>query len=175
MVARVSWAEAWERRDPLEVVARRQAQARRKASRQTKQQTAKQGLQELFGEGMTDDQSAKLEDYFAIWYDYERAYRPHLGAPRVSIYARGHQSNETHDDRDESEYRYEKSIAETISACMDELPWQQRSAITIRCEAKKSGASVIRNPRMTIEEHHQQYQAGKAAVFGMPRMRELMR
>lgn len=124
---------------------------------------------------MTEDQSAKLEEYLMIWYDYERAYRTHLGAPRVSSYYRDVPTTGVFSDRDEAEYRYEKMIAETISACMDELPWQQRSAITIHCEAKQSGASVIRNPRMTIEEHQRQYQAGKAAIFWMPRMRELMR
>ena len=169
--------ERWRFADPARVYERIEAQERRKAerSRVGKQQRAKQGLQALFEGGMTEDQSAKLEEYFMIWYDYERAYRPHLGAPRVSTYCRGAQASEVHDDRDEAEYRYEKMIAETVSACMDELPWQQRSAITIRCEARKSGASVIRNPRMTIEEHHQQYQAGKLAIFLMPRMRELMR
>jgi hypothetical protein len=173
----MTWAEAWERRDPLEVVARRQAQERRKKahSKEGRRQRAKQELEALFGGSMTEDQSAKLEDYFMIWYDYERAYRPNLGAPRVSAYYRGAQDSEVYDDKDEAEYRYEKMIAETVSACMDELPWQQRSAITIRCEARKTGASVIRNPRMTIEEHHRQYQAGKLAIFGMPRMRELMR
>lgn len=173
----MSWTEAWERRDPLEVVARRQAQSKRSAdnSKEGRQERAKQELEALFGGSMTEDQSAKLEDYLMIWYDYERSYRPHLGAPRVSTYCRGAQASEVHDDRDEADYRYEKMIAETVSACMDELPWQQRSAITIRCEARKSGASVIRNPRMTIEDHHKQYQAGKAAIFGMPRMRDLMR
>lgn len=173
----MSWSESWERRDPLEVLERKRAQETRRADRGNDDRAAKarQGLQALFGGGMTDDQSAKLEGFFEIWFEYERAYRPHLGAPRVSVYAKGLPSAEVYDDRDEAEYRYERSIAETISACMDELPWQQRAAITIHCEAKQSGASVIRNPRMTLEEHHRQYQAGKAAIFGMPRMRELMR
>lgn len=173
----MTWAETWERMDPLEVVARRQAREQRKEdnSKEGRQARAKQGLQALFGEAMTEDQSHKLEDYFMIWYEYERAYRPHLGAPRVSIYARGSQSSDVHDDRDESERRYEQCIAETVSACMDELHWKKRSAITIHCEARHSGASVIRNPRMTIEEHHRQYQAAKLEVFGMPRMRDLMR
>ena len=160
-------------RDPALVYERIEAQERRTSS--TKQHKAKAGLKALFEGGMTEDQSAKLEEYFMIWYDYERAYRPHLGAPRISAYYKGAPVSEVHDDRDEAEHRYERMIAETVSACMDELPWQQRSAITIRCEAKKSGASVIRNPRMTIEEHQTQYQAGKLAIFGMPRMRELMR
>lgn len=168
--------ESWRMRDPALVYERIEAQERRRmASNGDRQERAQQGLEALFGGAMTEDQSVKLEQYLEIWFEYERAYRPHLGAPRVSIYARGSQSNEVHDDRDESERRYEQCIAETISACMDELPWQQRSAITIHCEAKQSGASVIRNPRMTIEDHHRQYQAGKAAIFGMPRMRELMR
>lgn len=167
----MSWQHRYELGDPFYVVARKQAKERR----QSKQTKARQNLAALFGDGMTEDQSQKLEQYLEIWYDYERAYRPHLGAPRVSTYYRGAPSTDVHSDCDEAEYRYEKMIAETISACMDELPWQQRSAITIRCESRKSGASVIRNPRMTIEEHQVQYQAGKMAIFGMPRMRELMR
>ena len=169
--------ERWRFADPARVYERIEAQERRRAerSKEGRQEKAKAGLKALFEDGMTEDQSQKLEQYLEIWYDYERAYRPHLGAPRVSTYYRGAQSTEVHSDRDESEHRYEKMVAEAVSACMDELPWQQRSAITIHCEAKQSGASVIRNPRMTIEEHHQQYQAGKLAIFGMPRMRELMR
>jgi hypothetical protein len=168
--------ERWRFADPALVYERIEAKERRRmASKGGKQDRARQGLEALFGGGMTEDQSQKLEQYLEIWFDYERAYRPHLGAPRVSTYYRGAQSTEVHDDRDEAEYRYERSIAETLSACMDELPWQQRAAITIHCEARKTGASVIRNPRMTIEEHHKQYQASKLAIFGMPRMRELMR
>ena len=168
--------EAWRYRDPFYVVARLQEQERRRQARSKQDRTAKakQGLEALFGGAMTEDQSVKLEHYLEIWYGYERAYRPPLGAPRVSTYYRGAPSTGVHSDCDEAEHRYEKMIAETISACMDELPWEQRSAITNHCEAKQSGAPVIRNPRMTIEEHHRQYQAGKAAIFGMPRMRELM-
>src|SRR5690554_1172256 len=169
--------ERWRMRDPARVYERIEAQERRRAerSKEGKQQKAKAGLKALFEGGMTEDQSAKLEEYLMIWYEYERAYKPRLGAPRISAYYKGAPVSEVHDDREEAEYRYERMIAETVSACMDELPWQQRSAITIRCEARKSGASVIRNPRMTIEEHQQQYQAGKLAIFLMPRMRELMR
>lgn len=164
-------------RDPALVYERIEAQERRRAerSKEGRQQKAKAGLKALFEGGMTEDQSARLEEYLMIWYEYERAYKPHLGAPRISAYYKGAPVSEVHDDRDEAERRYERMIAETVSACMDELPWQQRVAITIRCEARKSGASVIRNPRMTIEEHQKQYQAGKMAIFGMPRMRELMR
>lgn len=169
--------ERWRFGDPAKVYEHIEAQERRRLARskEGRQERAKQGLEALFEGAMTEDQSVKLEQYLEIWFDYERAYRPHLGAPRVSTYYRGAQSTEVHSDRDEAEHRYEKMIAETVSACMDELPWQQRSAITIHCEAKQSGASVIRNPRMTIEEHHREYQAGKLAIFGMPRMRELMR
>lgn len=169
--------ERWRFADPARVYERIEVQERRKAerSRAGKQQRAKEGLEALFEGGMTEDQSKKLEQYLEIWFEYERSYRPRLGAPRVSTYCRGSQSSEVNSDKDEAEYRYERMIAEAVSACMDELPWQQRVAITVRCEAKKTGASVIRNPRMTIEEHQKQYQAGKMAIFGMPRMRELMR
>lgn len=168
--------ERWRYRDPFYVVARLQEQEQRRQARSKRGRAAKakQSLEALFGGSMTEDQSVKLDEYLMIWYDYERAYRPPLGAPRVSNYYREAPASGGHYDRDDSERRYEKMIAETLSACMDELPWQQRSAIAIRCEAKRSGASVIRNPRMTIEEHHRQYQAGKLAIFGMPRMRELM-
>lgn len=165
--------EAWRFKDPALVYERIQEQEQR--ARKSRQQRAKEKLEALFGGEMTQDQSRLLEDYLMIWHDYERAYRPHLGAPRVSVYSRGMQASEVYSDRDESENRWEKSVAETLSACMDELPWQQRSSVTMHCTAKATGASVIRNPRMTIEEHQTQYQAGKLAIFGMPRMRELMR
>lgn len=164
--------ERWRFGDPAKVYERIEAQRRRRSA--TRQHKAKEGLKALFGDGMTEDQSAKLEEYLMIWYDYERAYRPHLGAPRVSSYYRGVPSTGGLSDRDEAEHRYEKMIAETISACMDELPWQQRSAISIHCEVKRTGASIVRNSHMTIEEHLAHYRAGKQAIFEMPRMRELL-
>lgn len=164
--------ERWRFGDPAMVYERIEARERRKSA--TKQHKAKAGLKALFGDGMTEDQSARLEQYLEIWYDYERAYRPHLGAPRASSYYQGVRASGATADRDEAERRYEQMVAETLSACMDELPWSQRLAIAAHCEAKRTGASILRISRMTIEEHHAQYQAGKLAIFGMPRMRELM-
>src|SRR5690606_7352902 len=96
--------ERWRMRDPALVYERIEAQERRRAERseEGRQKKAKAGLKALFEDGMTEDQSAKLEEYFMIWYDYERAYRPHLGAPRISTYCKGAPVSEVHDDREEA-------------------------------------------------------------------------
>ena len=132
-------------------------------------------IESLFEDRMTEEQSDKLEDLILTWYEYEAAYRPALGAPRVSPSARQYRSSEVHDDRDEAEARYRKSVAESVSACIDELPVMQRVAIQLHCYAKQSGASVIKSPRMTLEERHANYQMAKLAIWGMPRMREWLR
>lgn len=157
--------ERWLYADPMRVLERKQ------------QRQAKAALKTLFGGGMDQEISQRLEELFMVWYLYELAYRPNLGAPRVSASCRGHRSTDVHQeyDPDESEALYRKSVSETIAACLDELPWQQRSAVGLHCAARHSGASVIRNPRMTIDEHHRQYQEGKAAVAWMPRMRVMLR
>lgn len=155
--------------DPLRVLIMRE-QWRKKPK-----PTGRQELESLFGGAMTQEQSEKMEELIMTWYEYERAWAPHLGAPRVSASSRGFTPSEVYDDVDESELRYRKSVAEVVSACVDELPGLQRSAIQLHCCAKLTGASVIRNPRMTIEQHHQQYQAAKRAMWEMPRMRGLVR
>ena len=38
---------------------------------------------------MTDEESMQVEDLLMVWYDWTSRYRPALGAPRASIYARG--------------------------------------------------------------------------------------
>lgn len=159
----------WEMGDPLKVAIGRESR------RQKPTPTPLEQLQALFEDRMTEEQSDKMEDLIMTWYEYERGYRPNLGAPRVSASSRGFTPSEIYDDASEAEIQYRKGVAEAVEACVDELALIHRQAVQIHCCAKLTGASVIRNPRMTIEQHHQQYQAAKQSMWEMPRMRALVR
>lgn len=162
----MSWQEHWEMGDPLRVAIARERK---------KKPAPLQQLQAIFEGRMTEEQSDKMEDLIMTWYEYERGYRPNLGAPRVSASSRGFTASEVYDDASEAEIQYRKGVAETVEACVDELVLAHRQAVQIHCCAKLTGASVIRNPRMTVEDHHKQYQAAKRAMWEMPRMRALLR
>jgi hypothetical protein len=118
---------------------------------------------------MTQDESEKIEELLMVWYDYENSYRPALGAPRVSASCRDHRpdSGEVHDTGADRDDMLERLTAETVGACIDELPYMQRAAIGVHCRNRRASATVHRNPR--IEDQHAAYQEAKAALC--PRLR----
>src|SRR5690606_24638229 len=113
-------------------------------------------------------------DYLLIWYEWTRKYFPSLDPTKVSIYAKQAVSSDVYADGEDAEEQWKRSIAEVVEACVNDLAPLQRSAVDIHCCAKVTGASVLRNTRMTIEDHHRQYQEAKKAIFDMPRMRDLL-
>jgi hypothetical protein len=170
--------ERWMMGDPMLVLQRKQERAAR--TKQGKAEKAKQALQQLFKETpMTQDESQQTEELLMIWYEESLSYRPQLDVPSASVYAKDYRTSETRrsdsDMRDDADEKLNTIIAESVEACLDGLPGLQRSAVEIHCASRHSGCSVIRNPRMTIQEHHECYQAAKRALWPAFKQRELVR
>lgn len=119
---------------------------------------------------MTLDESQQIEDLLMIWYRYERAYMPHLGAPRVSPSCRGHDpdSGDVHQDAEDRDDDLERMKAQVIAKCIDEMHYMHRAAIGVHMRNRTAGVSVHSNPR--IEDQHTTYQTAKADL--LPRLKK---
>lgn len=157
--------ERWLYGDPCRVLERKQEQQQRQHARSAKgrAQKARAGIEDLFEEGMTEDQSEQVEHLLTVWYDYERSYMPALGAPRVSVSCRGHDAGDVHDTGADRDEKLNRITAESVGACVDELHYLHRAAIGVHCRNKAAGMSIHRNPR--IEEQHTAYQQAKMALW----------
>lgn len=158
--------------DPMLVLERKQEREAR--SRQGRRERAKAGLEALFeGGSMTQDESQQVEELLQIWYDYEAAYMPALGAPRVSPSCRGHDPGKVHDTGDDRDAKLNKITAKAVESCVDQLHYLQRAAIGVHFRNKKAGAASHGNPR--IEEQHAKYQEAKLALWPLLKRKGLVR
>ena len=114
---------------------------------------------------MTDDESAQVEDLLQVWYGWTSRYRPALGAPRTSIYARGSESSDVYADADDVDARIKAEQARQVDACIDTLSGQYRSVVGIHAANHYFGSAVFRNPRLTVEETHTLYLEAKQIIF----------
>lgn len=114
---------------------------------------------------MTEDQSAQFEELLQVWYAWTLRYRPALGAPRASIYARASDSSDVFADADEIDERIAAEQARQVDACIDTLSGLHKSVVGIHAANRYAGNIVIRNPRLTAEETHGLYQQAKKIVF----------
>ena len=116
---------------------------------------------------MTDDESAQVEELLQVWYAWTNRYRPALGAPTASIYARGSESSDVYADADEIDARIEAEQARQVDACIDTLGRLQKSAIGIHAANRYVDRVVFRNPRLTPEAMHALYLEAKQIVFSL--------
>lgn len=171
------WLRRWERDDPAAVLERKQDQQVRHRARANWKEIRIDPFGVMwFGKEqvMTREESEQIEALVMVWFRWTRAYRPNLGAGRVSIYARGmRESVET--DADEIDQRLAAAQAEQVDVCIDSLRWQLRAAIGIHAGNKAAGACVFSNPRLTAEQQHAAYQEAKAELMPLLRKRGLIR
>lgn len=146
--------------------------AARPAAPQAGRQEGARGQQPK-GQDMTREESDQVEALIMEWYHWSRGYRPQLGVGRVSAFARGMTSDEAYDDED-VDARLAATRGEQTELCIDELPWQQRSAIGVHAGNKAAGARVFSNPRLTPAQQHAAYQEAKAALLPALRRRALV-
>ena len=169
----MTWTRQFQLGDPAIVYERMETHAHRQAKKAIRK------AQNPFEDDMTEDQSTQIEELLMLWYEHTLSYRPRLGAPGVSAYAKDYRTSETKrsdsDLRDDADDKLDKIKADSVEACVDSLPVLQKSAVEMHCRAKHSGASVIRNPRLTLEQHHEYYLAAKVALLPMFKRRELVR
>lgn len=173
----MGWLRHWERDDPAKVLERRQdQQTRRRAWVDWKEIRIDPFGAVWFGKEqvMTREESDQIEALVLGWYRWTAAYRPNLGAGRVSIYARG-VSEAADSDADEIEQKLAAAQAEQVDVCIDSLRWQLRAAIGIHAGNKAAGARVFNNPRLTPEQQHAAYQEAKAELMPALRRRGLVR
>src|SRR5690606_2667289 len=72
----------WAMGDPSKVCERLEEMRHRP----TRKERQLRNLERLFGDRMTSDESAQIEQRLMTWYHWAKRYRPALGAPRVSPY-----------------------------------------------------------------------------------------
>lgn len=116
---------------------------------------------------MTEDQSAQVEDLLQVWYAWTMRYRPALGAPRASIYARGSESSDVYADADEIDARIEAEQARQVDACIDTLSPLHKSVVGIHAANTYAGQVVFRNPRLTVEQLHALYRDANRLLFSL--------
>lgn len=166
----MTWTRQYELRDPALVCERIEEEEQRRyaRSRAGKAEKARAEIERLFGgEPMTQDESDQVEQLLVVWYNYECAYMPALGAPRVSASCRDHQTGNTRDTGADRDDKLERLTAEAVGSAIDELPYLQRAAIGVHCRNMRASAAVHRNPR--IEDQHMAYQEAKEAL--LPKLR----
>lgn len=171
----MTWSRQYELRDPAVVCERIEEEEQRRyaRSRQGKTEKAKIGIEQLFArESMTQDESEQIERLLVVWYDYENAYRPPLGAPRMSVSCRDHEAGEVHDTGADRDDKLERLTAEAVGSAIDELPYLQRAAIGVHCRNARAAAQVHRNPR--IADQHAAYHDAKAALAPLLRRKGLL-
>lgn len=124
---------------------------------------------------MTQDESHQIEELLLIWHDYAKRDYPELGAPSRSPYWTPAESGDVYIDPDEVDERIRAEKASHVDFCISQLSWQQRSAIDIHAHIKATGVAVWRNPRLTREQHHSEYQAAKLLLLPMLRGKGMIR
>lgn len=166
----MAWRERWERGDPAKVLERKQEQR----GRTRRGALTIDPFGALWAKGkmvMTNDESMQVEDLLMAWYRYEVRWRPDLGGGRASSYCKNCISEPGPDDTVDTLDRIE---ALAVAKCLDALSWQQRGAVGVHCANKAAGNALMRNPRLTVEEAHQQYQQAKADLLPMLRAEGLV-
>lgn len=159
--------------DPSRVYERIETAEQRRIERsaKTKAARARVGIEGLFGEvKLTEDESIQIENLLMVWYVYEARYRPALSGPRVSPSCRGYNAGEVHDDGDDKDAKINQIEAEAVAACIDELHYLERAAISLHMR-NRIGPAVWRNARIgTVEDAHRKYQEAKMSLY--PRLKQ---
>lgn len=161
--------------DPALIYERNEARAIRQA-----QKAIRKAAQNPFEDTMTDDQSADIDHLIQEWHAYARLYRPALGVPTCSVYAKDYRTSETkrygNDAADDSDLALMAIKAEAFEACFNELALLHRLAIQNHLRNLDAGASVIRNPRLgTPAQAAMLYVEAKEALLPRLRNKELVR
>lgn len=171
----MGWLHRWEMGDPAKVYEQKEAaQLKRQIRKATVDPFGAVWVNKV--KVMTREESEQIEELLMRWYEWARAYRPALGAPRVSPYGRNVEPNtgDVHTDPYELDARLAAADAEVVDACLSELSWRARSAVGIHVANRAAGAEVYRNPRMSREETHQEYHRAKIDLLPMLQRRGMI-
>ncbi|MDQ2139570.1 hypothetical protein RBI14_15500 [Alcaligenaceae bacterium B3P038] len=170
----MGWARRWERLDPCEVLMRRQEIQMRPAPLQLTEDPFG-AIREQGRLVMTKEESEQIEELLMGWYRWAKTYRPNLGAPRVSAYGRGASDSDVHADGDDIDARIYVEQCKAVETCLNDMSWQARAAVGIHTANKACGNDVYRNPRMTKEQQHEEYQRSKLDLLPRLQRRGILR
>jgi hypothetical protein len=126
---------------------------------------------------MTQDQSEEVEHLLRTWFDWQvrqshREILSHFYRPE-DMTCKRYQTPTSVDEDDESAYSWaDDRQSEQVQLCVDELPIEQRAAISTSMRNKESGAQVWRSGR--VGDQHEVYQAAKVALSPMLAARHLI-
>lgn len=126
---------------------------------------------------MTNDESEAVEHLLRTWFEWQcrqsiamhakMYYRPTDMTCRQSVTQR------TCDEDDEAAYQWaDDQESEQVQLCVDELPIEQRAAISTSMRNKASDASVWRSVR--VGDQHAVYQSAKENLFPLLAGRHLI-
>ncbi|VVE12680.1 hypothetical protein PCA20602_02717 [Pandoraea capi] len=116
---------------------------------------------------MTRDQSDQIEELLRDWYRWQirqshaetlsHFYRPTDMTCRQYVTPQW-------DGDDETDYQWaDDRVAEQVQLCVDQLPAEQRAAISVSMRNKECGAQVWRSARAITP--HETYHAAKVALL----------
>ena len=164
----------WMMQDPSKIIDYKRHLERQEAKFESGL-SPRERLEQLFnGDPMTLDESEQVEELLEIWYDYEASYRPALGAPRISPSCREYIGGEfTSFDYDAVDEALNKTTAEAVAFCVDELSLMQRAAIQVHMRNKYARAAVHINPR--IEDQHKSYKEAKEVLLEKLKIKGLIK
>ncbi|WP_156902829.1 hypothetical protein [Achromobacter sp. MFA1 R4] len=166
----------WAMGDPAIVYERlEELRSRPQKSRLSRQEIARQGLEQLFSEDhMTKDESEQLEELLMTWYHWAKAHREHLGHSRVAPGFQGVSDLDGYGDDDDTDAKLNRYVAEQVDVCLSTLPVDLRAAVGINMRNKDVPNQVFRNPRCSPDEQHQRYQQAKESLLPMLRKRDMI-
>jgi hypothetical protein len=99
------------------------------------------------GEAMDRLSDREIADSLLIeWYRWAKAWRPHLGAPRVSTYCRDYRQDEKHNDESDGYERVHQKQMETVDFCLGALEVSMQQAIGSEMRNREVKAKVWRSP-----------------------------
>lgn len=144
--------------------------------RQTRQELARQGLEQLFSEDhMTKDESEQLEELLMTWYHWEKAQRDNLGYRTVAPGFQGVSDLDGYGDTDETDAKINRYIGQQVALCIAMLDLELRVSIGFSMKNKDAPNKVFINPRCSREEQHRRYQEAKDKLLPMLRRRDLIK
>lgn len=126
---------------------------------------------------MTLDESDHVEELLQAWFQWQcrqsvamhakMYYRP------ADMTCRQYATPTTCDEDDESAYEWaDNQQSEQVQLCVDQLPIEQRAAISTSLRNKESGAQVWRSGR--VGDQHAVYQKAKQNLLPLLRARHLI-
>jgi len=83
----------------------------------------------------------QVEQLLIDWYRWSKRWRPHLGAPRVSVYCRQSRTSRQYDEDAEDERVFIHEM-KAVEWCVNELPIPLQVAIGLEMRNREARAKV---------------------------------